>query len=62
MPKFLDASQWYTSNRTLINMGTPGTAVAGKYFGTISRFILSPKSSPRQRRISSAKERKELGS
>lgn len=34
MPKFLDAPRWYTSNGTLIDMGTPGTAVAGKYFGT----------------------------
>lgn len=34
MPKFLDAPQWYSSTGTLIDMGTPGTAVAGKYFGT----------------------------
>lgn len=40
MPKFLDAPQWYTSNGTLIDMGTPGTAVAGKYFGTTSTGVL----------------------
>lgn len=36
MPKFLDAPQWYTSSGTLVDMGTPGTGVAGKYFGTNS--------------------------
>ena len=34
MPKFLDAPQWYTSSGSLVDMGTPGTNVAGKYFGT----------------------------
>lgn len=36
MPKFLDAPQWYTSSGTLVDMGKPGTGVAGKYFGTNS--------------------------
>lgn len=40
MPKFLDAPQWYTSNGTLIDMGTPGTAVSGKYFGTTATGVL----------------------
>ena len=36
MPKFLDAPQWYTSSGTLVDMGSPGTGVSGKYFGTNS--------------------------